>query len=341
VDVPAIAPPVRARVGWGPGPAPGAAGVGAPAAPPLAAPHGERASGPDRPGRRLFALVLAGALSLPALSQASAHGEARPPDGWARVAAALARPAAADGEILHAAERDVAEHRRHAESATLDFARYLLAAISDPETRLGAKRGAALLQRFMSEPERGPRTFWSEFSLATLQQMAGEDRLAAATLARALRRAASEDISPATVARTAGFMGHARQAAGMLEPARNTFEQLRDDPLEAGHATVHLGELALSSGGVSAALAIWLSHPSGVTAGVSTVVDAADALWGRDPEASYRLVAAALARVRAWTGAAADPALAIAIERLSARARENAMSPVSPAEGGRGAATDR
>lgn len=113
-----------------------------------------------------------------------------------------------------------------------------------------------------------------------------------------------------------------------MEQARSTFERLRSDPVEYGHAIVHLGELALSSEGVTAGLEIWLGHPAGVAVGVTIIVNEADALWELDREKSYRLVAAAVARLRALTRDAPEPGLETAVARLAARTRENAMSPV-------------
>jgi hypothetical protein len=170
--------------------------------------------------------------------------------------------------------------------------------------------------------------FWSGFALATLQQLAGEDRLVAGTLARALQRAVSDNIAPATVAMTTGIMGHAQQSGGLPEQARDTFERLRSDPVEYGHAIVHLGELALAAEGVTAGLEIWLTHPAGLLLSVTIIIDEADALWVLNPESSYRLAAAAVARLRAMTVDVPESAFETALARLAARTRENAMSPV-------------
>jgi hypothetical protein len=196
--------------------------------------------------------------------------------------------------------------------------------VSDPRIRLEPARGATLLQRFNAQRD-APATFWAEFSMATLQQLAGEDLQVAETLQRALDRAASDGIPAATVTRATGIMAHAQQAGGLSYEAKTTFQRLREDPLEREHAIVHLGELAIAGEGIGTALEIWLSHPAGLTIAVTVIVDEADALWARDPEASYRRVAPAIARLRALSARPRDPGFEYAVARLVARARDNAM----------------
>ena len=88
---------------------------------------------------------------------------------------------------------------------------------------------------------------------------------------------------------------------------------------------MHLGEIALSTGGISASLDIWLNHPDGMAAGVAVVADEADALWWPNPERSYQLVAEALARIDQRSGTAPSAELETAIARLKVRTRENAI----------------
>jgi hypothetical protein len=269
------------------------------------------------------------ALLLPEISHASVHDSVRLTNEWSGVSAVLQAPAASNEDIVHAAKLDLTVRRSNTAMAPIRFGRYLLVAMSDPRMRLQPSRGAQILQLFLSQSGPEAATFWSEFSLATLQQLAGDNRLVAATLARALQHAASDNTSPATVARTTGIMGHAQQAGGMPEQARGTFERLRSDPLEYNHAVIHLGELALSADGPDAGLEIWLKHSSGLPVGVTIVIAEADALWERDPETSYRLVTAAIARLRTLTQDLPDPVLETAVARLSARTRENAMSAIA------------
>ncbi len=123
-------------------------------------------------------------------------------------------------------------------------------------------------------------------------------------------------------------MGHAQQSQGMLDQAKHTFEELADNPIEQSHATVHLGEIALSTRGVEAGLEIWMTHPQGTTAAITVIVNEADALWSLNPEKSYELVAEALARITPKT-TFATPALQTAVSRLTARSRENAVLSVT------------
>jgi hypothetical protein len=280
------------------------------------------------PHLRLLGAVVALMLAVSAPQDARGNDGNTPFEDWPRTTASLRNPGLPAVDVVHAAELDLAERPLDADVAAVTFARFLGATMSDPRIDLNAKRGAEILQCFVSESKGGARTFWSEFSLATFEQMAGDDRAAASTLARALTLAAPEHVPADIVARTEGLMGHAQQACGMLDEARTVFEHLKSDPVEQGHATQHLGEIALSTDGVSAGLDIWLKHPAGMAAGLAVVVDEADALWGSDPERSYRLVAEALARIDRDIGPQRSAGLSALIERLQARSRENAMSPV-------------
>ncbi len=58
---------------------------------------------------------------------------------------------------------------------------------------------------------------------------------------------------------------------------------------------------------------------------MAVIAEEADTLWGPDPERSYRLVAEALARLDESTKTRSGDALEVAVARLRARARENAM----------------
>jgi hypothetical protein len=231
-------------------------------------------------------------------------------------------------EIVEAAKLDLAERDSIAEDRSVEFARWLFANLSNPEARLDAKRSADILQFFINESGIGAPSFWSEFSLATFQEIAGEDLAAAGTLERALQHATADDIPPELVARTTGIMGHAQQSGGLLDAARRTFGDLENDPFERAHATVHLGEIALSTDSVEAGIEIWMSHPQGRAAAVTVMVEEADALWNLNPEQSYRLVAEALARLKPQ-GTLATPELRSAVSRLAARARENAALSIS------------
>jgi hypothetical protein len=270
----------------------------------------------------LLALVFA----LPKTSDASAHHDSRLTGAWPRATAELRKPGISDEQIAAAARLDLAEQPGVPSDSSFAFARWLRVTVSDPSMGLDVERGTNILQCFMSESGQKSTTFWSEFSLAAFQRMAGEHRAAANSLARALTHAGPERVSSNIVARTTAIMGHTQQAGGLLDQARKTFEGLENDPAERGHATVHLGEIALSTGGVGAGLDVWLNHPGGTVVGVAVITEEADALWESHPDQSYRLVAEALGRIRQQRDMVISPDLAAALGRLEARRRENAMA---------------
>lgn len=273
----------------------------------------------------LTVLAIVAMLELPGAAHGSAH-ELRPySDVWPGVAAALQSPTSTDDDVVRAARSDALAHRLGEREAPVALGHFLAQAVFDPRFRLEASHGVALLRRFNAQLA-APATFWSEFSLATLQQLAGADLQVAETLRRALGHAASEGVPAVTVARTAGIMAHAQQAGGLSPEAKAAFQRLREDPLEREHAIVHLGELAIAVEGIGTALEIWFSHPAGLTIAVGVIVDEADALWRRDPELSYRLVATAISRLRALPVGRQESGLEEAVARLGARARENAMT---------------
>ncbi len=272
-------------------------------------------------------IVLAVALAPAGESIASTHESSHDVAKWPRASASLRQSGLPVAEIVHAARQDLAERGADPAASSLEFARWLQATMSEPEIDLEAERGVEILRTFMSQPDRNVTDFWSEFSLAAFQQIAGDNLAVADTLGRALELAASEDVPSEIVARTRGIMGHAQQAGGRLEQARQTFEFLEGNPAERVHATVHLGEIALFTGGIGASLDIWLNHPDGMAAGVAVVADEADALWRPNPGRSYRLVVEALARIDRRPATAPSAELETAIARLKARTRENAILP--------------
>lgn len=275
----------------------------------------------------LIALVIGSACMLPGPAQGSAHTNTLQ-EQWPRASAVVGDSANPVDEIVEAAKLDLDARGSVTEDRSVEFARWLFSNLSNPETRLDAKRGADILQFFMSEYGNGAPSFWSEFSLATFQKIASEDLAVAGTLERALQRATADDIPPELIARTTGIMGHAQQSGGRLDAARRTFGGLENDPFEGTHATVHLGEIALTTESIEAGIEIWMSHPQGRAAAVTVIVEEADALWTLSPEQSYRLVDEALARLKPQiTGA--TPELRTAISRLAARARDNAALLIS------------
>ncbi len=273
----------------------------------------------------LMGLAIVAMLEFPGMAHGSVHELPPSSDLWSGVAAALQSPDSTNDDVVWAARSDALALRLADREAPVALGRFLAGAVSDPRIRLEASRGAALLKRFNAQLD-VPATFWSEFSLAALQQLAGEDLQVAETLQRALGHAASDGIPAVTVTKTTGIMAHAQQAGGLSSEAKATFRRLREDPLEREHAIVHLGELAIAGEGIGTALEIWLSHPAGLTIAVSVIVDEADVLWRRDPEISYRLVATAISRLRALPVGRQEPGFADAVARLAARARENAMA---------------
>ena len=269
-------------------------------------------------------LVLGVACSLPGQVQGSTHVNASAlQERWPLASAMVGDSTKSVDEIAQAAKLDLAARRSIVKVHSADFARWVLSNLSNPEVRLDAKRGADIFQFFMSESGNGAPSFWSEFSLATFQKIAGEDLAVAGTLERALQHATTDDIPPEVIARTTGIMGHAQQAGGMLAEARRTFGDLENDPFERTHATIHLGEIALSTRSVEAGIEIWMNHPQGTTAAVTVIVEEADALWRLNPEQSYQLVAESLARLKPKV-TPATPELLTAVSRLAARSRENA-----------------
>jgi hypothetical protein len=231
-------------------------------------------------------------------------------------------------DVAHAAKLDLNARNSPVQSQTVEVARWLFSSMANPNSRLDAKRSAEILESFMNAPGSGTKSFWAEFSLATFHKLAGEESAVVGTLERALKHAEIDGVSQSTIARTKGLMGHAQQSQGMLDQAKHTFEELADNPIEQSHATVHLGEIALSTHGVEAGLEIWMTHPQGTTAAITVIVNEADALWSLNPEKSYELVSKALARITP-KATLATPALQTAVSRLTARSRENAVSSVT------------
>jgi hypothetical protein len=290
---------------------------------PLRFPH--RIALPNRFGIALIGLVIGVVCSLPSPAEGSAHVYANASEEqWPRASAMVGNLAIPDDEIAHAAKLDLAARNSAVQTQTTEVARWLFSSMANPEARLDAKRGAGILESFMNTSGSGTKSFWAEFSLATFQKLAGEDLAVVGTLGRALKYAETDDVSPDVIARTKGIMGHAQQSRGMLDQAKRTFGDLGNDPIERSHATVHLGEIALSTRGVEAGLEIWMTHPQGTTAAVTVIVTEADALWSLNPEKSYELVAEALARLKPKVTLAA-PELQTAVSRLTARSRENAV----------------
>lgn len=280
---------------------------------------------PTRFRAALFVLLVVSVSSLPNPAQGSAHVSVNASQElWPRASVIVGDHSAAVDEIAHAASQDLAARTNAVEIPSIEVARWLFSSMADPKIRLGAKRGADILKAFMSESRSGTTSFWSEFSLATFQEIAGEDPAVVGTLERALKHAKADDVSPEIIARTKGIMGHAQQSRGLLDQAKRTFEDLESDPIEQGHATVHLGEIALSTHGVEAGLEIWMAHPHGTTAAVIVIVNEADALWSLNPEKSYQLVAEALARLKPQV-TLATPEFQAAVSQLAARARANAV----------------
>lgn len=274
-------------------------------------------------------MILAAALVLQESTWATAHGDARIPEEWPRASEMLRVPGVPDTDIVRSARLDLAERGAEIRAPSVEFARWLLSTMSNPEFQLDAARSVEILRAFGSESEEDTTSFWFEFSLASFQQMAGNNLAVASTLARALKLAEADEVPIEVVARTRGIMGHAQQAGGVLDEARRTFENLEANSAERAHATVHLGEIALTIDGIGAGLEIWLNHPDGTERGVAIVVDEADALWRSDPERSYRLVEEALAHLDRHVGQELSPGIALAVTRLKARGRENAMSPLT------------
>lgn len=259
-------------------------------------------------------------------SKATEHEGVRPLEGWPQTSAVLREPGTSVVEIVDAAKLDLAQQGAYIDTPAVEFARWLHLAMSDAEIHLEAKRSVEILKCFMAEPGQDEMTFWGEFSLAVFHQMARDDVATAHTLARALKLADSEDVPSEIVAKTKGIMGHAQQASGMLDQARQTFDALKTNPVERAHASVHLGEIALFTDGVSAGVRIWLNHPDGAAVAVAVIADEADALWVSDPEQSYRLAAEALARFD-QESETTSAGLEMALARLKARSRDNAMRP--------------
>jgi hypothetical protein len=273
-----------------------------------------------------ISVILAMTVALANPSKATEQEGVRLLEGWPQTSAIFRKPGISVVDIVDAAKLDLAQRGPDIDAPAVEFARWLHLAMSDAEIRLEAKRGVEILQCFMAESGRDGMTFWEEFSLAVFQQMARDDGATAHTLARALKLADTEDVPSEIVAKTKGIMGHAQQASGMLDQARQTFDALKTDPVERAHASVHLGEIALSTVGVSAGVYIWLNHPDGTAAAVAVIADEADALWVSDPEQSYRLVAEALARLD-QESETTSVGLETALVRLKARSRGNAMRP--------------
>jgi len=280
---------------------------------------------PNRSVITLIGLVIGVVCSLPSPAEGSAHVYANASEEqWPQASAMVENLAIPVDEIAHAAKLDLAARNSAVQTQSTEVARWLFSSMTNPETRLDAKRGAGILESFMSAFGSGTKSFWAEFSLATFQKLAGEDLAVVGTLERALKHAETDDVSPDVIARTKGIMGHAQQSQGMLDQAQRTFGDLGNDPIERSHATVHLGEIALSTSGVEAGLEIWMTHPHGTTAAVTVIVNEADALWSLNPDKSYELVAGALARLKPKV-TLATPELQTAVSRLTARSRENAV----------------
>lgn len=273
-----------------------------------------------------ISVILAMTVALADASKATEHEGVRPLEGWPQTSAILRKPGTSVVEIVDAAKLDLAQQGPNIDAPAVEFARWLHLAMSNAEIHLEAKRGVEILQCFMAESGQDGVTFWGEFSLAVFQQMARDDVATAHTLARALKLVDTEDVPSEIVAKTKGIMGHAQQASGMLGQARQTFDALKTNPAERAHASVHLGEIALLTGGVSAGVRIWLNHPDGTAAAVAVIADEADALWVSAPEQSYRLVAEALARLD-QESETTSAMLEMALARLKARSRDNAMRP--------------
>lgn len=279
-------------------------------------------------GSRLAAGFLTTALAFGAMypAGASAHDPSIEITAWHYASAAIMVPGIPAQEIAAAARLDVAVEHTDARSASLMFARWLVERMENPDIGLDAPRGVRIFRSFVYQGPRRDSSFWSEFSLACVQRMAGEDLAVADTLERALVRAKGEDLPPDLIARTKGIMGHARQTGGDMESARRTFEELERIPAERAHAVAHLGQIALSTRGVEAGLETWLRDPGVAVAGITAIVEEADALWLRDPDLSYDLVAKALDRVPRLSAHGNEAELTAAVGRLRARARANVAS---------------
>lgn len=288
---------------------------------------GHASSGRAR--RRMISFIASIAL-VPILSgpaRAVTHHGPEFVDSWPRAAALIRQPDVSAGEIVRAARLDLAARAADADASSMAFAHWLGAAVSDPDIDLEAARGAEILRSFVMGSAGDGSRFWAAFSLANFQRLAGDEAAVAATLERALRFAAAEEVPSEIVAKTRGIMGHAQQGCGMLERARETFDSLLDYPDERAHAMVHLGEIALFTSGVEAGVRIWLSHPDGPEAALAVIADEADLLWISDPERSYRLVAETLARVAGSPGPPNAAGIERAVARLKARSRKNAARP--------------
>ena len=156
------------------------------------------------------ATVLAAVLSLPEAAHARAHAETESLDNWPRTSAIIGNSESSVVEIVDAAEQDLADRGADVDGSAVELARWLGATMSISDTRVQAAHRVRILEFFMDRSHGNRRTFWAEFSLATFQQMAGDDAGAAGTLARALHLAESENVPSYVTAKTRGFMGHAQ-----------------------------------------------------------------------------------------------------------------------------------